>query len=179
MTEVDQNVFEADLAESQRVGFRRRIEDSPPIGMLPNGKPNFVNENDLPFVPTVVRKIERDAFLYMEDPDQPDFAQCGTCWLFHKDAKRCGVLPEDFEVNAEDSCGYYLEGRPADISCPTPVRPEDVGFVKATKVRCENCEYGGDECALYKHLNEAFPSAFDLDIKIDPRGCCNAFQSSK
>ncbi len=123
-------------------------------------------------------KIDRSAFLYLEDSDEPNFAQCGTCWLFNKDRHRCGILHLDFEVNAEDSCGYYLEGVPSDISSAEPVNPEDVGFVKATKVRCENCEYGGDECQLYKYLNKAFPRSFKLDTKINSRGCCNAFQSS-
>lgn len=125
-----------------------------------------------------VGKIDRSAFLYLEDPDESNFAQCKTCWLFDKPAKRCQILPDDFEVNAEDSCGYYLEGE-FQLSDAPKVKPEDVGFVKATKVRCENCYYGGGNCKLYELLNSTFPNFFDLDTKINPRGCCNAFQSAE
>jgi hypothetical protein len=114
--------------------------------------------------------IERDAFLYMEHGD----AQCGTCWLFTSIGQRCAVLPQDLEVHAEDSCGYYGPGTQVEGSHPM-FTPEEVGFVRRA-VRCENCYHFDkkeSECYLYVTLNKD-PKIFDLDSRVSPKGCCNA-----
>ena len=121
------------------------------------------------------KKIDRSAFLYLEpETDEPEFAQCLTCIHFVEDEERCVILGDDLEVLPTDSCALYIPGEPRaepdDIE--TLVSPEDAGFVKG-EVRCENCRYGGDECQLYIKLNK-LPD-FDLDTKIEPLGCCNAF----
>lgn len=123
-----------------------------------------------------MKKITRDAFLYVEDPGNKDFAQCGTCWLYAKQQKRCCILGYDLEVENDDTCGYYFEGtKPPELAIRKIAEPGQVGFLKRTQVRCENCEFGGEECRLYKFLNHYFPTVFDLDVKIDKRGCCNAW----
>ncbi len=125
-----------------------------------------------------MKKVTRDAFLYMENPSTPEFAQCATCWLFAPDRERCAILGIDIVVTAEDTCGYYLEGsKPPSLQVMALATPEEVGFLKATAVRCENCIFEGRHgtiCRLYESLNE-LPDDFDLDTEIDPRGCCNAF----
>jgi hypothetical protein len=115
--------------------------------------------------------IKRDAFLYMEHGD----AQCGTCWLFS--TPRCAVLPQDLEVRAEDSCGYYGPG-PQNLALPyaPSFTPEEVGFSQR-EVRCENCYHFDkkeSECYLYVELNANLPRFFDLDTRVSPKGCCNA-----
>ncbi len=119
-------------------------------------------------------KIKRDAFLYLDSNDK-EFAQCGTCWLFHAEKERCAILGPDFVVDDDDSCCFYIKGEvPKDLKLVKRVTPKDAGFVERA-VRCENCLYGGSgECKLYKMLNEKFPDVFDLDEQIEPRACCNA-----
>jgi hypothetical protein len=121
------------------------------------------------------RPITRDAFLYMEHGD----AQCGTCWLFNTNQNRCIVLPFDFEVRAEDSCGYYGPTQGAyyldDEAIAPRFTPEEVGFVKR-EVRCENCYHFDKKeslCYLFDTLNRN-PKIFDLNTKVSPKGCCNA-----
>lgn len=122
-------------------------------------------------------KIERDAFLYLDPsgPDKDNFAQCGTCKWFNADRERCAVLREGDVVKAADSCGYYAEGEATTEDPMGLFTPDEVGFVKR-KVRCENCSWfkPGDGCDLYYRLNKFQPEWFDLDTKVDPRGCCNA-----
>jgi hypothetical protein len=122
-------------------------------------------------------KIKRDAFLYIENPGTPQFAQCDTCWLFAREQKRCAILGYDLEVLAGDTCGYYFEGtKPPELAIRKIATPEEVGFLKGTKVRCENCRFSDGECTLYKRLNQMFPEIFDLDPIINARGCCDAFK---
>jgi|SRR5215468_1494488 len=119
-------------------------------------------------------KIKRDAFLYY-DGTRRDFAQCGSCWLFTSKA-RCVVL--QIPVNAEDSCGYYGKGtwHPGINEADYPVfTREEVGYVRR-QVRCENCAHfdaGRSVCYLFETLNNEL-ELFDLDVKVMPRGCCNA-----
>jgi hypothetical protein len=47
---MDQKEFEATLARKDAKGFKGRIENSPPIGMLPNGKLNVVESGS----PTII-----------------------------------------------------------------------------------------------------------------------------
>jgi hypothetical protein len=51
---MDQKEFEATLARKDAKGFKGRIEDSPPIGMLPNGKLNVVEPGSPTFMPTII-----------------------------------------------------------------------------------------------------------------------------
>jgi len=119
------------------------------------------------------QKITREAFLYMES-DEEDFAQCGTCWQFDPEQKRCAILGPDFEVDADDSCCLYTKGDPVEGQpMVTRVTPKDAGFVKR-EVRCENCVYGGKKCELYVMLNKKLPDVFNLNPNIKPRACCNA-----
>jgi len=119
-------------------------------------------------------KIKRDAFIYLPGKDK-EFAQCGTCWLFNAEKERCAILGPDFKVDDDDSCCLYVRGTPVK-SQPIVARitPKNAGFVERP-VRCENCLYGGgNECKLYRMLNEKFPDVFDLEISITPKSCCNA-----
>lgn len=120
-------------------------------------------------------KIGRDAFLYLEPKgDGADFAQCSTCRDYPRDGeRRCAILGPVFDVAPEDSCGAYIEGAFEGGTLRNLTTPKAVGFVRR-KVRCENCVYGGERCALYRRLNETFPDLFDLEERIVPRGCCNA-----
>lgn len=125
-------------------------------------------------------KINRSAFIYLA-PKQPKnkFAQCETCFLFLPGKKRCGIFGEDNVVVANASCGFYLNGKPDDDQ---PIRncvtPEEAGYVHG-QVRCENCTWldKGNVCGLYKMLNKKAPDTFDLDEIVDPKGCCNAWES--
>jgi hypothetical protein len=42
------------LARKEAKGFKGRIENSPPIGMLPNGKLNVVESGSPKFTPTII-----------------------------------------------------------------------------------------------------------------------------
>lgn len=126
-------------------------------------------------VPKDNGKIGREAFLYLEGKDGDDkFAQCASCDMWNNKAETCAILGPGFFVDADDSCGLYIKGKPHDQPCDKIYTPEEVGFVDRD-VRCENCKYGGDgECSLFKMLNDKFPDEFELDTKIKPYGCCNA-----
>lgn len=124
-------------------------------------------------------KIDRSAFLYMAPKgDEKQFAQCGTCTLFLPTKQRCGIYHKDDRVVANASCGLYISGEPKDNQPITNVvTPEESGYYKG-QVRCENCSWfdGESTCELYVELNENLSDVFDLDIKVEPKGCCNAFQ---
>ena len=119
--------------------------------------------------------IKRDAFLYL--PAAGGDKQCSSCWLFNAEVKRCKVLAKDFEVEASDSCGYWgpVAGeQDLDVVAWERFTPEEVGFVKHA-VRCENCHYFDDgRCGLFFHLNATAHKVFDLDERVDAKGCCNA-----
>ena len=117
-------------------------------------------------------KIDRSAFLYLDRPDERDFAQCGKC-SFLAPGKRCAVI--GVRVEKQWSCGLFVPGAYDGTKVKARVSAKDAGLVKGP-VRCENCRYGGSSnCKLYEQLNKAFPSDFDLDTKIKPHACCNAF----
>ena len=123
--------------------------------------------------------INRSAFLYM-DPKEPaeEFAQCGTCYNWKPESRRCKYFSDDDEVLGSMSCGLYAHGTPSErqpvIEATTP---EEAGAVN-TAVRCENCSwFGNGECGLFKLLMARLPDTFDLDPAVDAQGCCNAFQS--
>jgi hypothetical protein len=119
-------------------------------------------------------KIKRDAFIYLNGTSR-DFAQCGSCWLFVPEKQRCSILGPKVEVDADDSCCFYMKGKPVKgLPIVARVSIEEAGFVER-KVRCENCFYGGGgDCQLYVELNEKFPDMFDLDTSITSKSCCNA-----
>ncbi len=123
-------------------------------------------------------KIDRSAFLYM-DPvgsNASEFGQCGSC-RFGVEG-RCVLLGHD--VDKGDSCGLYVHATEED----SPAVPEereyvsdrDAGYVRR-EVRCENCKFfdpDEGDCELFEMLNNLRPETFDLDEKVEARGCCNA-----
>jgi hypothetical protein len=125
---------------------------------------------------------DRSAFLYMEPrPDTPEHAQCGTCANFNDQRDRCRWFSEKDEVDADDTCGLYAQGKPsADIKPTGQYRPEEVGFFEGA-VQCHRCDMYDDRdkkrihCDLYVQLTRMFPRLWKLDEKIKPRGCCNAW----
>jgi hypothetical protein len=123
--------------------------------------------------------ILRDAFLYLPPKGDPDdFAQCGSCGMFIPDQQRCWLFGADHEVVANASCGLYINGQPSNDQQPqNKVTPEQAGY-NLGQVRCENCKWlDGTTCELYVLLNEKLPQVFDLDTKVNPYGCCNAWQN--
>ena len=132
-------------------------------------------------------KRDRSAFLYMEPhPNNPDFAQCGDCMHFIPGAQRCIWFGKDDEVKAEDSCGFFAQGDPSDDQTPRGLfTKEELGYYSSGPVRCENCD-GFDardksrmHCDVYVQLNRMFPKIWNLDEKVKPKGCCNAFGAGK
>ena len=119
-----------------------------------------------------MKKIDRSAFLYLESEDgDADFAQCGDCCFFN--GQRCAILGTPVVKGA--SCGFFVDG-PYD---GTPIKKR-VGAAEAglavENVRCENCAHlDGERCGLYDDLNRRMATAFDLDVSVSPKGCCNAF----
>jgi hypothetical protein len=115
-------------------------------------------------------RITRADFLYMEPKGEGDaFAQCGTCAFGHD---RCGLMGGR-SVSAENgSCGAYIEGTP-DGDIYAHLTPSILGYVER-QVRCEDCRFGAQRCALYVELNEKLPHLFALEEIIHPKGCCNA-----
>lgn len=122
----------------------------------------------------------RDAFGYMEPKgNEPNYAQCGTCRLWIKPTKRCFWYTDDKVVVAEASCILYVQGDPITTETKPigAVTPEETGFING-KVRCENCDaFNAEEsgCGVYYRMNEELPNVFDLDTKVNKKGCCNAF----
>lgn len=121
-----------------------------------------------------VSKIDRSAFLYMvdHDGDAYRFAQCAGCRFFT--GKDCAVI--GIPVKAGWSCGLFTDGAYDGMAVQQNVPAEEAGVYKGS-VRCENCRFGGDHCALYQRLNKELPALFDLDSKIESKACCNAFQA--
>lgn len=129
--------------------------------------------------------ITRDSFLYLEakDPKNVDqFAQCGTCMMFTGNANEtCTIHGPDEKIVSDGSCGLYVEGDPMPDEAGhemASVTKEESGYVER-QVRCENCrvfEMDGTACTLYDNLNAMKHGLFkfELDSKVDPKGCCNA-----
>jgi hypothetical protein len=122
-------------------------------------------------------KVARDAFLYMEG-NVADFAQCSSCYHFAANDKRCALFGDDIEIDADDTCGLYTQGKYDGHSIKARVTPEEADYAKNTQVRCENCRYGGKDCGLYVALNEQMPDHFKLDTKIKAKACCNAWSKA-
>jgi hypothetical protein len=122
-------------------------------------------------------KQERSVFLYLDPAAPRADEQCGTCEFWVK-SNKCMLHRVRDKVTASMSCCYYLYGMPrAEGTTPWSLtRPEESGLVDRP-VRCENCRWGGPDtykCGLFTLLNKKLPDVFDLDVEIDPRGCCNA-----
>lgn len=123
-----------------------------------------------------MKKIQRDAFLYMDPKVEKDMAQCSTCiqWT----GETCAIIGSDTKVTGDMSCGLYLSGEPnKDLLGKEKelVTAKEAGLVKR-KVRCENCRSFDDSqnssCMLFEELNKL--PMFDLKVKVDKAGCCNA-----
>lgn len=126
-------------------------------------------------------KLKRDAFLYLDPRFQPKarFAQCSTCRDWVAD-RHCVIHGPKITVRSTASCGFYVWGVPHPAGTETRMRvtPEESGLVDR-EVRCENCRHydpKGSECEFYDKLNVELPDLFDLDVKVDKQGCCNAQQ---
>ena len=126
----------------------------------------------------MARLIDRSAFLYM-DPisSDPLFAQCATC-RFWMPNQFCALFATAPTVKATATCGLYVYGTPSNqqprVACT--VWPSEAGL-EDRPVRCENCHWFRPEqqaCHLFVRLNIDNPTVFNLDIKVHPRGCCNA-----
>lgn len=121
-------------------------------------------------------KIQRDAFLYLDpEPGVDDFAQCSSCRDWVEGDDRCVIHGPMVTVKDTMSCGLYVYGETQDPGTETYfyISPRESGLVDR-KVRCENCKWGGETCGFYDMLNKALPDVFDLDVEIEPKGCCNA-----
>ena len=127
---------------------------------------------------------DRSAFGYMEPhPDTPEFGQCRTCRLWLRKVKKCYWLRPQDHVDAADSCIMYGQGAPNDDPNAKPTgtfAPDVVGFYDGS-VRCENCNARDfrdptkPHCDFFVQLNRMLPKLFDLEERIKPRACCNAF----
>lgn len=115
-------------------------------------------------------KIQRDAFIYLGNTGGDH--QCKTC-TFLTEHKICTIANKVVEDTW--TCCFAIDGSYSGMMPTKLLTFEEMGLYKG-QVRCENCRYGGKTCALYTKLNKAFPNEFDLDEKIEPKGCCNAFE---
>jgi hypothetical protein len=115
-------------------------------------------------------KIKRDAFLYLEGAGDT-FAQCGSCIFGYT---HCAIM-NGRKVSARDgSCGFYIKGHPIAQEVIAQLTSEQAGYVERP-VRCENCRfYGQGHCSLYRILNQRHAALFDLEEKVEAKGCCNA-----
>jgi hypothetical protein len=125
-------------------------------------------------------KLTRDTFLYLHPRTRSRFAQCATCRDWVLGDRRCVIHGPKVRVLGTASCGLYVFGwpNPAGTKTSAKVTPEESGLVNR-QVRCENCTWADDgahKCGFYELLNKELGDVFDLDVNIDPHGCCNAQQ---
>ena len=123
-------------------------------------------------------KITCSTFLYMDPKDPEDnFAQCSTCAHFLPESERCTLFGKNDKVIANASCNLYAHGTPKeDQEILNSMSPDVAGYLTG-KVRCENCSWFNKDstCGLFQELNK-LKDIFDLDTKVNPKGCCNGFQ---
>jgi hypothetical protein len=136
-------------------------------------------------VPVAREAITRNAFLYLEPREEKNVdqhAQCATCAMFTgEEHETCTIHGPNERIVAGGSCGLYVEGDPMSDEAGHEmvlVTKDESGYVER-QVRCENCavfELDGTACTLYDNLNamEHGLFRFELDSKVDPKGCCNA-----
>jgi len=124
---------------------------------------------------------DRSVFLYLDPAASDDDKQCGTCWFWVRD-DRCLIHRAHDIVKATASCCYHLYGPPhrAGVRPLGLTTPKESGLVDR-EVRCENCLWFDDDsvCNLFELLNRKLPDVWDLDIKVKPKGCCNAQEPSE
>jgi len=109
---------------------------------------------------------------------------------------RCVIHGSKVELDADDSCGFFVDW-PTPDGKPNPdvvkdhaeelakglqgsVTPEESGLVG--KVQCHRCAFAEEAatlCALYRDVTKALPDLFNLDDKIKPHACCNAWTKPK
>lgn len=121
-------------------------------------------------------KIDRTAFLYMEGTDR-EFAQCSTCYFWISGTDRCVLHRATDRTEGGDSCGLYVNGEPQEEATPLGLTTPKVSGLVSREVRCENCSWFDADttnCDLYDQLNSEMPDAFNLNIKVRRRACCNA-----
>lgn len=133
--------------------------------------------------------IDRSAFLYMNPRGQKkdSFAQCGNCMMFTGDFLKKGVregtctiigpkTPIDGKLG---SCGLFVPGPNHTDMVGKEMKAttaKEAGYVEHP-VRCENCKYFDEDlsiCDLFDRLTKEMPTVFELDVQVDPYGCCNA-----
>lgn len=108
--------------------------------------------------------------------DEDEHAQCSTCALRLKDdPSLCAILGIKLDKPESSTCGLYVPGEPICDDVGELLEPDVAEFAE-TKVQCQRCEYGGKTCGFYEKLNKTMPKDFDLDTKIRPTACCNAWQ---
>lgn len=150
-------------------------------------------------------KTGRDAFLYMEPEgaeDKGDFAQCADCRLYvgkaylkDKDEGRCVIHGSKIAVSPDATCGLFIVwpgGKPdadaiknhaaqLDDGLAASVTPEESGLI-AERVQCRRCDHvyqKNKKCGLFETLTKKLPEVFDLDSKVSPNGCCNAWKKKQ
>jgi len=123
-------------------------------------------------------KTKRDAFLYFDNSkNEPNFAQCQSCAIMDDDFI-CGIY--QYKVNLNDTCGNYIPGPRGSFAAAKLLSKTETGFLSKTQVRCENCFWTKDspgKCGFFTTLNNALPNEFDLDTKINAKGCCNGWRT--
>ena|ERR1700675_1065293 len=124
-------------------------------------------------------KIKRDAFIYLDPKGNKDkFAQCSTCRMWTgPEGNTCSILGKT-KVTGDMSCDLYVNGSPSPSlkgkELPS-LTPKEAGLVKR-EVRCENCrsfDSKTSSCMLFQSLNKSLSDIFELDEKVNPKGCCN------
>ena len=123
-------------------------------------------------------KLKRDTFLYLS-PTTYHFAQCYTCRDWIEGDDKCHIHGPNVNVLETMSCGLYVQGAsmPAGSAAFDIVTPTESGLVDR-EVRCENCKWlDGTDCTFFAMLNRELPDVFDLEVEVEPKGCCNAQQS--
>lgn len=119
--------------------------------------------------------MTRAAFIYLSG-DTDDFAQCSTCRLWVSDDDRCILHGPKIMVGGDDSCSFWFSGSEIAARPAVSVTPEESGLVHR-RVQCHRCLFyeDGPKCGLYAKLNKRLGDEFDLDEKIEPHACCNAW----
>lgn len=123
-------------------------------------------------------RLDRSAFIYLDPTgEKSTFAQCGSCTFFMPGKERCSLYGKEDRVVADASCGVYVQGKPHDDQkFLNKFTPKNSGYVLG-QVRCENCGWFEDGvCHLFRKLNQHMADVWDLDEKVKPQGCCNAWQ---
>src|SRR5262245_61628716 len=127
----------------------------------------------------MAEKLGAETFIYLNpEPNTPEFAQCSTCRDWVTEDNRCFIHGPHVNVLGSMSCGLYVWG------APLPSGSKTVGIVTTVEsglvdreVRCENCIHFDDthdECNFFRTLNLELPELFDIDVGVEPKGCCNA-----